>query len=48
MLNKKPYTALYEAGKMDFKATEYHIAKRRAVFNQRKYGKLVSLLSNSY
>ena len=48
MDTKKPYIARYETGIMDsFKAKEYHIAKRRAKFNQRKYGRLVTLLAFS-
>ncbi len=41
----KLYTALYEAGKLVFKSTGYPIAKRKAIFNQRKYGRLTALIT---
>ena len=43
---QKPYIALYESGKADsFKTTEYYLAKKRAICNQRKYGRLLNLLA---
>lgn len=45
-MQTKRYTAIYETGnKQDFKAREYYIAKKRAVYNQRTYGRLLKLLA---
>jgi hypothetical protein len=32
-------------GKLTFRATKYNIAKRKAIFNQRKYGRLTALIT---